>query len=288
MQKSPHTDPAIASDRRDVPRFAVDEPATLFSLHQGSSTVCRMMELSVSGCRVRMDCDFLSLDGQRIELGFRVRGVAFRVGVTIEWSHLHRDFGLCFTNMSARRRDELQELLGELKPDALLVEQENGETASGAKQARMAEPATASAVQEHDRERRKHSRHLVNSSASILLIDVRSKIKGRILDVSLSGCRIRSEERFPVGIYRRVEVEFVLDGLPFHLGGVVQSVHDRFTVGIRFLDLSERKREQLTVLLLELEDIGLASLPAQEQTLPAICAPTPAAGALEEGTQAQS
>ena len=76
---------------------------------------------------------------------------------------------------------------------------------------------------------------------------------GRILDVSLSGCRIRSMERFPVGIYRRVEVEFILDGMPFRLPGVIQSIHDRFTVGIRFVDLSERKREQLSMLMEEME-----------------------------------
>jgi len=34
---------------------------------------------------------------------------------------------------------------------------------------------------------------------------------------------------------------------------VVQSVHDRFTVGIRFLDMSERKRTQLTELIEEMD-----------------------------------
>jgi hypothetical protein len=88
----------------------------------------------------------------------------------------------------------------------------------------------------------------------VFLLDVRSRIEGRILDVSLSGCRIRSKERFPVGIYRRVEVEFTLDGLPFRMAGVVQSLHDRYTVGIRLLDLSERKRDQLMTLIEELEE----------------------------------
>ena len=84
-------------------------------------------------------------------------------------------------------------------------------------------------------------------------IDVRAQISGRILDLSMSGCRIRTSERFPVGIYRRVETEFKLDGLPFRLGGVVQSVHDKFTVGIRFLDVSPRKRDQLAFLMDEIE-----------------------------------
>jgi hypothetical protein len=104
------------------------------------------------------------------------------------------------------------------------------------------------------RDRRACARCVVDSEASIFLVDVRSLVKGRVLDVSLSGCRIRSNDRFPVGIYRRVEVEFTLDGMPFRLGGVVQSVHDRNTIGIRLLDLSDRKRAQLSMLIEELEE----------------------------------
>jgi hypothetical protein len=94
----------------------------------------------------------------------------------------------------------------------------------------------------------------VDSVATVFLVDLRVRIVGALLDVSLGGCRIRSRERFPVGIYRRVEVEFTVDGLSFRLPGVVQALHDSRTIGIRLLDLSERKREQLTALMEELEE----------------------------------
>ncbi len=101
-------------------------------------------------------------------------------------------------------------------------------------------------------ERRSHPRFSVDTRAIVYFIDVGAQISGHILDVSMGGCRIRTGDRFPVGIYRRVETEFNVDGLPFRLGGVVQAVHDRFTVGIRFLDLSPRKREQLAQLMEEI------------------------------------
>jgi hypothetical protein len=104
-------------------------------------------------------------------------------------------------------------------------------------------------------DRRSQPRYVVDEAATLHFIAVHAQISGRILDLSMSGCRIRTDERFPVGIYRRVEIEFKLDGLPFRLGGVVQSVHDKFTVGVRFLDLSPRKRDQLASLMDEIEVI---------------------------------
>jgi c-di-GMP-binding flagellar brake protein YcgR len=107
------------------------------------------------------------------------------------------------------------------------------------------------------RERRQQARHEVDTSAVILLIDVSSLLNGRIVDLSLGGCRIRTDEKFPVGIYTRVETEFRLGGMPFRLGGVIQAVHDRDrrNVGIRFLDISARKREQVEQLIEEIEEL---------------------------------
>jgi hypothetical protein len=102
-------------------------------------------------------------------------------------------------------------------------------------------------------DRRSQPRYAVDEAATLHFIEVRAQVTGRILDLSMSGCRIRTNERFPVGIYRRIETEFKLDGMPFRLGGVVQSVHDKFTVGIRFLDVSPRKRDQLAFLMDEFE-----------------------------------
>ena len=104
-------------------------------------------------------------------------------------------------------------------------------------------------------DRRLHSRHTVDDTATILLVKVASRIEGRIIDLSLGGCRIRCTNRFPVGIYTRVEVEFRIEGLGFRLGGVVQAIHDRATVGIRFLDVSQRKSEQLAQLMSELNEL---------------------------------
>jgi hypothetical protein len=111
------------------------------------------------------------------------------------------------------------------------------------------------------RERRTGRREPVDTSAIIHLIKIGSKMRGQIVDLSLGGCRIRTNDRFPVGIYTRVETEFRLHGQAVLLAGVIQAVHDRHQVGVRFLDVSQRKRDQLVSLI---EELGEAS--SQKET----------------------
>jgi c-di-GMP-binding flagellar brake protein YcgR len=109
-------------------------------------------------------------------------------------------------------------------------------------------------VSKRPAERRSQSRHAVDTSAKLLLIKAAISMPGRILNLSLGGCRIRTEERFNVGIYVRVEAEFYLHGLPFRVGGVSQAILDKNTIGVKFLDMSERRREQLAELMTEIAE----------------------------------
>ena len=106
------------------------------------------------------------------------------------------------------------------------------------------------------RDRRTSHRCGVDTSAIIHLVNVGSKLQGHILDLSVGGCRIKTLEKFPVGIYTRIEADFMLHGLPFRLGGVIQAIHGRDTVGIRFLDMSSRKKDQVAELVAELDEAG--------------------------------
>ncbi len=98
------------------------------------------------------------------------------------------------------------------------------------------------------------NRHNVDTSAKLLLVNTGISMASRIQDLSLGGCKLRTNDRFSVGIYVRVETEFYLRGLPFRLGGVSQVILDRHTIGVRFLDMSERKREQLKELIQEIAE----------------------------------
>ncbi len=330
--------PTVAMDeRREMPRCIVDAQLTLVVLTHGTMVVGRMTELSLSGCRVLLPKTLSPSTSAGVECTFKIRGVGFRLGGSVEWAESNL-VGVKFNSMSSRSRDDLMEVLCEveLENNARLLNQANSVAAAQAADASaiekiLAEPGAhnpahsrpnaggwdpfagmavgATQRKEPDlnletprlhispgaespaqargpaavfspapvaspapapqlpaapsqsatkpnggRDRRAAHRCGVDTSAVIDLIKVGSKIAGQIVDLSVGGCRIKTTEKFPVGIYTRIETEFKLHGLPFRLGGVIQAIHDRNTVGIRFLDMSPRKKDQVAELVAEMEE----------------------------------
>jgi len=136
----------------------------------------------------------------------------------------------------------------------------------------VAEDAQPASLAPASRDRRQQCRHELSSSATILLVNAKTTsagatLQGRVLDLSITGCRIRTDERFPAAIHTHVETEFRLEDLPLRLGGVIQSNYDRNTVGIRFLDLSDREREQVMRLIGEIEQLRTSQPAAAEGTV---------------------
>jgi hypothetical protein len=107
---------------------------------------------------------------------------------------------------------------------------------------------------EDKQDRRRELRHKVDGSAVLNLVYLGIRMPGRVLDLSLGGCCIQTDERFRLGVYRRVEVELQIEGLPFRLAGVTQSIHDSHRVGVRFLNVSDRKRVQLVQFIEDLNE----------------------------------
>jgi hypothetical protein len=340
-QNGPETLTADEAERRGDPRLEVDEEAALVQVSNGSRLSGRVIEISMTGCRLRAGERFFSIPQGRVEVSFKLRKVAFRFGGIVEWTDGKREVGVCFAELTPRRVDELVEVLAEVATEnAAKAENPTAETAADdlvpvapaanlATQPAVKQPAVApapkplksaaeyrppearklpelatrkppplAAVLRPDgpqapmgplqpaapgsaapasrkpapRERRTQARLEVDTSAFLYLVNIGSRLSGRILNLSMGGCRIRTDERFPVGIYTRIETEFHLEGLPFRLGGVVQAVIDRHQVGIRFLDMSERKREQVAQLIDEIdemqEELAGVNEAAPESTLP--------------------
>ena len=102
------------------------------------------------------------------------------------------------------------------------------------------------------KKRRAHARFKIGSEASLLLVNQGASLPCHILDLSLGGCRVHTQERFVAGMMVRVEVILKVLGIPFRLPGVTQWTNRKQLVGVRFLSLSDRKHEQLARLIEEL------------------------------------
>lgn len=329
-EEKPQSPAPVEQDRRDDARLPVDEEASLLLVSQSERLPCRIVEISLTGCRMRT-LDRLPAGARvRVEATFKLHGIVFRFSGVTEWTDGIHLVGIRFADVTVRRMEELVGVLCEVAAEnaahavkqaaqRMAVEEKarietavkqavepasqaakapvpgqalrppsdqktpdlatrkpavqaahNAVTARGLAGPLAAGPsevrASASsnpAAKPAAPDRRLHTRSTVDTSATVLLVNVGSRLSGRILNLSLGGCRISTDELFPVGIYTRVETEFLLEGLPFRLGGVVQAIQDRQHVGIRFLDMSARKCEQVEQLIEEIEELRKHQLSIQ-------------------------
>ena len=248
---------AAPQERRSDPRYSVDEDSVVLFVGYGAPLEARLVDLSQEGCRLRTKERVTARNRLPVEVFFKINGISFRFRGVLQWTDGQNLLGIRFVNVVPRRMVELANVIctmeetSEARADAvnlMVAEQEapqlagretteraqnrNREPVAGAGMelpeparpgvhAPLPEARTQAPKAPSRRERRQQARHEVDTTATILLVNVASTLKGRILDLSLTGCRIRTDERFPVGIYTRVETEFRLEGLPFRLGGVI-------------------------------------------------------------------
>jgi c-di-GMP-binding flagellar brake protein YcgR len=253
----------LLEQRRAHSRQDVDVKAEISLVDQGCVLQCHVLDLSIGGCRLRTVQQLPANIQTRVEVTFKIRGLPLRLSGFTQWSGSGNQVGIRFADVPMRRREALSELLGEVEEEnAAMAEAQAAEKAAAEIEAAEEFGATSQSQGQYGssrslpskRERRTQLRQEVDTSAVIYLINLHSKLSGRILDLSLNGCRIRTDELFPVSIYTRVETEFRIEGLPFRLGGVTQAIHDRRHIGIRFLDMSSRKREQVEQLMAEIQE----------------------------------
>ena len=253
-------------ERRDQPRYEVSEPARITLLNSGTEYPATLTQICAYGCRLRLIGSPRVTPGARAELSFQLKGIAFRASAILRWVDGGL-LGLHFPQMSARRREELAEILADLE-DARKAAKARALLLAEPPESQVAEIPMLEAPQEpvssqvelptkpaKPKERRKAARFETDARAELFLLDLRIWLPGRIVDLSEDGCRFCASDKLPVGIFRRVEMDFTLDGLPFRVPGVIQTAIDRFTAGIRFVDVSVRKREQLQELIRELIDL---------------------------------
>jgi hypothetical protein len=106
--------PVLREERRAYPRQLVEGPAAIVILGQGVGFRCSVLDLSLSGCRLRTGLRFPGSAWDRVEVSFKLRGISLRFMGVIQWIDGRQKVGIRFTNMTPRRRAELAEVLAEV------------------------------------------------------------------------------------------------------------------------------------------------------------------------------
>jgi hypothetical protein len=236
---------------RSSQRHPVRSGASLSVLGQDLSVQCNVLDLSLGGCRLRT-MDRLEAEAQvRVEVTFKVRGLPLLLPGVIQWTDCADLFGVRFLEMSHRRKEMLVEVLAEIaalrsgKPAKVASEEASKrKTGIHALAQPKSQPATAH-LADDAQDRRAFPRQNVDSTVVVYLIDVGDQLRGQLLDLSLNGCRVRTDEPSNVSVHVRVNAELLLDGVLFRLPGVIAANQGQSILRIQFQGISDRLRDQL-------------------------------------------
>lgn len=140
---------------RAHPRFSIDEDSVLLLVADGMPVKARIVDLSLTGCRVRAYDQFSSSAGRALEITFKANGIDFRLDGVVHWSDEHHYFGIRFVNIDGQRRKDLAEVIEEMAAAAaaraaalnkLLVEQHVMEPANEGAEERGAKQLVGAGV----------------------------------------------------------------------------------------------------------------------------------------------
>jgi hypothetical protein len=181
-----------------------------------------------------------------VEVTFRIRGIPMLLPGVIQWTDCAENFGIRFSDMRARRKEGLVEVLTEI---ATLQEERLAREAPAAQ--RQAEIEAQTGV--HDHERRAYPRHAIHTTAVITRSNTGTQLRGWLVDLSLGGCRVRTDEPSQLNPETRVSAELLLGGVLLYASGVVEANEDRHILRIRFVDMSDAQREKAGRLIEQLQ-----------------------------------
>jgi PilZ domain len=110
-------------------------------------------------------------------------------------------------------------------------------------------------------ERRREVRYAVQWDAEIFIPDRTAMFRGQVVNISTSGCYVRTVAWVRVPPSTEVELVFLLDGRMVRARAEARFAQSRTGVGLRFLPLEVDVRRRLDLVL---EMLSTATAPAVE------------------------
>jgi hypothetical protein len=217
----------------------------------------RFVDISLGGCCVRTEKRFTDGALAKIEVVFDLHGIPQRIGGITQWTGRKNEIGIRFLHATPQDKNEFAALLTGLIDVAAAeaVREAVGVAASASAAVAPAPPPAANASQSTPPpagDLTVIELESGESQAVVHFVKDGSEVAGTVVGLSLDGCTLHMVRPFNLGIYVRVEISLHVLGLILQLAGVSQEIHDKHTVAFRFLDVSRRRREELTQIVEEM------------------------------------
>lgn len=121
---------AVVHEDRANPRHNVHEKAQIMTLNQALQAECKVLDLSLGGCRLLLEEPFPLERDSPLEVKFTLRGLPLRFCGTVRWWNREHKVGIQFAPMTERRREMLTEAILDLRA-ARAAMKEQGKSVKG-------------------------------------------------------------------------------------------------------------------------------------------------------------
>jgi hypothetical protein len=289
----PENRSAFVGERRSCKRFDVNEmEGTLIFMSERFPV--QIKNISLTGCLVEARKRFRAGALQTVELEIHYLGVSYQLYGETEWSKSDQWIGVRFLHPSANTRLALKALMQvvmQTKSGSLSGQPSEASSpapAASVQSALASAPATMAppsvpAVEDHAPVPSSASRVSLSNrpaarlspeflrvihqgalraqcasqgewTAELMLIDNGIRVTTEVLDISLRGCTVQAEEAFGEEIDSRAQIVFQISGHRFVLSAEPTALEDHTTLGIKFIDINDRRRQFLNSLILDLRN----------------------------------
>jgi c-di-GMP-binding flagellar brake protein YcgR len=263
LAQQPHSPEKVGRERRAYERHNLTGAFAKLN-YQGTSFRCRLLDISMGGCRLETESPFRDGAIANVEVDMSVFGLNLKICGVTQWSATSRQIGVRFIHPGVRTKNQVANIIScvidESARDAVREALEAEAADQTTPQAPVySEPAfepvsssMAAVLAVHGEHRRVTRPGSEDWPTSVRDMKAERQSTGSITELSMGGCCVLLVNPFVGELHHEVEVEFEILRLHFRLAGMPRAVHDRHLVGIEFKPMSNRRIDELTQLIFEL------------------------------------
>jgi hypothetical protein len=255
----------VGRERRVFERHTLTGTGAVAKLnYQGTSFPCRLLDISMGGCRVETESPFRDGAIANVEVDMSVFGLNLRICGVTQWSTSTRQVGIRFIHPGVRTKNQVANIIScvidetarEAVREALEAESiqtdEIQQTVHTEPDLAPVSASMAAVLAVHGDHSRVTSPGPEDWPVSMRDMQAERQSLGSITELSMGGCCVLLAKPFVGALHHEVEVEFEIQRLHFRLAGLPRAVHDQRLVGIEFKAMSYRRMDELTQLIVEL------------------------------------